>query len=391
MLKTVIAHSLELDTSDAIEDVIRQSQEQLKDDNPQAGLLFAGIDHDHSLILKRIKEEYPEIQLIGGTTGGELSSVHGVTNESIVLALFCSDDLYFKTGLAERISEDTVNNLENTVERAKSDFNRNIRLCITFPSSIPLIDGVCTPSNSDEVMSGLISGLGDSVQVVGGCSFGNYEKGDFQFYNFGVYTDSAPFLFISGSLLSSIGVDNGYRPIGKKNRVTHSDKNKIFKIGDQSALAFYEHYLGKSDVQGITEFPLAVFDSSEDHYVLRGAMSIDEKQGSILFSGNVPEGLTVQLSHTTRDQLLESVHNSVNSALSRYPGSKPSAVLCFSCGGRNWMLGTRVKEEYEVLKKYLPDLPVAGFYAAGEIGLLGNVKDYFIHNYSFVSLLMGTE
>jgi len=391
MLKTAIAHSIELDTADAIEDVIRQTQEQLKDDNPQAGLLFAGIDHDHSLILKRIKEEYPEIQLIGGTTGGEISSVHGVTRDSIVLTLFCSDTLHFKAGFAEMISEDPVKKLKKAIEFTKSGFNRNINLCIATPSVIPLVDGSYKLMNSDDVLQGMKQGLGNRIPVVGGCSVGPLDQGDFQFYNFQVYTDSAPFLLISGPLLFSFGVENGFRPIGNKTKVTRSIKNTVFEIGDKSVLDFYRHYLGKSDIYGISETPLAVYENDEEYYVLRAGMYLDENRGSISFSGNVPEGATVQLTHATRDQVVESVHKSVNSALTKYPGSKPSVVLCFSCGGRNWILGTRTKEEYEVLKNYLPDLPVAGFYAAGEIGLSGKEKKCLIQNGSFVCLLMGLE
>ncbi|NJR66826.1 MAG: translation initiation factor IF-1 [Leptolyngbyaceae cyanobacterium CRU_2_3] len=42
---------------------------------PQAGILFAAIDFDHELILRRIQQAFPGIALIGGTTNGEISSV----------------------------------------------------------------------------------------------------------------------------------------------------------------------------------------------------------------------------------------------------------------------------------------------------------------------------
>jgi len=391
MLKTTVSHSLELDSKDAIEDVLEQCKEQLGDLTPRAGLLSAGSNHNHSFFLSSIKEVYPEIELIGGTSLGELSFVHGVTNDSIVLTLFCSDDLHFKAGLAEKISEDPFNHLKNAVELTKSGFNHNIDLCITTPSAMPLIDGSYRLINSDDTLQGMKQGLGDKIPVVGGCSVGPLDQGDFQFYNFQVYKDSAPFLLISGPLLFSIGVENGFVPIGNKTKVTHAEKNIVYKIGDKSPLDFYEHYLGKSDIIGISEYALAVYENDEDHFVLRSGMYLDESRGSISFSGNVPEGATVQLTHAIRDNLIESVHKSVNSAITNYPGLKPSVALCFSCGGRNWILGTRTKEEYEVLKTYLPDLPVAGFYAAGEIGLTGIEKNCLIHTASFVCVLIGTE
>ena len=100
MLKVAIAHSIELDSQVAIHEVLDQSHEQLGDLKPQAGILLVGIDHNHTLILDRINKVYPEIELIGCTTDGELSSVHGYTDDSITLMLLCSDKLSFKAGVA---------------------------------------------------------------------------------------------------------------------------------------------------------------------------------------------------------------------------------------------------------------------------------------------------
>ena len=46
MFKVVIAHSEDIDTEDVIEDLLDQVREDLGDDQPKAGLLFACVDHD---------------------------------------------------------------------------------------------------------------------------------------------------------------------------------------------------------------------------------------------------------------------------------------------------------------------------------------------------------
>ena len=89
MLKVAIAHSLEIDSSDAIKEVLEQCHEQLGDLIPQAGIFYTGIDHDFKLILDKINEMYPGIELIGCTTDGELSSVHGFSDDSVTLFLIC--------------------------------------------------------------------------------------------------------------------------------------------------------------------------------------------------------------------------------------------------------------------------------------------------------------
>jgi len=391
MLKVAIAHSLDLDSKEAIEDVLSQCSEQLGDLKPQAALLFTHNDSDFQLILDRINETYPGIELIGGTTAGEISSVHGVVDDSIVLTLFYSDELNFKAGIAEKISEDPLMKLKNAAEAIKSDLNKNPNICIVIPSNSTLIDGTFTIINTEDVLRGLKSSLGETFSIFGGCAANLKYTGDHQFYNNNAYVDSAALLLISGPLKFSYGIESGWTPIGKRTKITHAEKNIVFKIGDQSALNFYKHYLGESDFMGVTEYGLAIFDKDEESFYLRGALTFDEEQGYISFGSSIPEGAIVQLTHTTRDNIIDAVKKSVNSAVIEYPGSNPSIALCFSCAARKWVLGTRVEEEYQVLQRDFPDLPVVGFYSGGEIGPIGIGKPIGVHNYTFVCLLMGVD
>ena len=59
MFKVAVAHSLELDSVDAVTEVLEQCREQLGNLNPQAGIMFAGIDHDFALILNEINRVNP--------------------------------------------------------------------------------------------------------------------------------------------------------------------------------------------------------------------------------------------------------------------------------------------------------------------------------------------
>ena len=391
MFKVAIAHSIELDSQDAIKEVLEQCHEQLGDLKPQAGILFTGIDHNHSLILNRINKMYPNIELIGCTTGGEISSVNGFAEDSIVLTLFCSDELYFKAGVADRVSEDPVAKIKKAVEATKSRMDQEPDLCIVTPNV--LVAGSEGPIgvNIDEVVVGLKQSLGETFPIFGGCATNPTWQDGHQFYNNKVFTDAAPFLFISGPLLFSLGVESGWMPIGKKIKVTHAENTVIFKIGDQSALEFYKHYLGEFDFEGVIEYPLAIFEKDEDNFRLRAPGLFDTEKGSLSFTGVIREGTTVQLTHTTRDKVIKAVEESVKSAVAEYPGSNPAIALCFTCIARKIVLGSRVEEEYQVLKKQFPDLPVAGFYTGGEITPLGRDKPSRLHNETFVSLLLGVE
>ena len=189
----------------------------------------------------------------------------------------------------------------------------------------------------------------------------------------------------------SLGVESGWMPIGKKTTITRADKNLIYQIGDLTALNFYKHYLGEFDFMGVVEYPLAIFEKEEDSFYLMAPTLFDAEKGCMIFQTPVPEGSTVQLAHTTRDSAIEAVKDSVGRAMSEYPGSRPSIALCFTCMARKLVLGTRVQEEYQVLKTNFPDLPVAGFYTGGEIGPLSRGKPARHHNETFLTLLLGVE
>lgn len=93
MFKAVVGHSNDPDSLSAVEEVLQQYTNSLAGDIPKAGIIFAAIDFEHSLILQQIHQPFPGIELIGGTTDGEISSVLEFQQDSITLMLFCSDEV----------------------------------------------------------------------------------------------------------------------------------------------------------------------------------------------------------------------------------------------------------------------------------------------------------
>jgi hypothetical protein len=106
MFKVAVGHSNDPDSLEAINETIEQCQQSLDGEIPQAGILFAAIDFEHSLILQRINETFPNIELIGGTTDGEVSSVLEFQQDSITLMLFCSDEIEIRASIGRNVSED---------------------------------------------------------------------------------------------------------------------------------------------------------------------------------------------------------------------------------------------------------------------------------------------
>ena len=143
-------------------------------------------------------------------------------------------------------------------------------------------------------------------------------------------------------------------------------------------------------ISGLGSYPLAVYEQGLNRFYLRVAKTADPDTGTITFLGEIPEGAEVQVTQAVRDQVLDGVDKSVESALAGYAGESPSIALMFSCTGRKLTLGTKTREEISRAGDIF-DIPISmsGFYTFGEIGPASEHTRARYHNTTFVSLLLG--
>ena len=386
MLKFAVGHSNDPDSQSAISEVLEQIRVTLTGLSPKAGILFAAIDFDHALVLHRIAEVFPEIELIGGTTDGEMSSVLGFEQDSLTLMVFCSDNITISAGIGHGVSKDAIAASQSAVQQAGIAHKEEIQFCISLPESLTT-SGVV-------ILDSLKQALGKQVPIFGGLTADQWRSQQtYQFFQTEVCSDSVPILLFSGPILFSHGVASGWQPIGKPGRVTKAENNVVYEIDDQPALAFYHRYLGA--LPPSSEYPLALFDAESDSHYMRAPSGIyDPTIGSITFFGDVPPQSVVQIAETTHNEILSASKLSTLQALENYPGQAPAAALFFSCASRRQILGSLTREEYEQAQHCLSEslrqpLPSCGFYTNGEIAPLQQKGATYFHNETFITLLLG--
>ena len=384
MFKAHIGHSEDPDSRSAIEEVLQQCRQSLFADIPQAGILFAALDFDHAFILDRIQEAFPGIELVGCTTNGEMSSVLGFREDSLILMVFCSDQITIRAGLGRELS----NNIDAAVQEAITTATFGIlalpQLCLTFPEGIG-IDGV-------SIIRTLQQRLGMQVPVFGGTSADNLTvQKSYQFFQGEVISDAITVLLFFGNICYSHGTDSGWKPIGKKSKVTKVDGCVVYEIDGKSALKFYQQHLGEAGCNHeYISYPLAIFSEDSSDFYLRTPGTHDEQLGSVTFLSNIPANATVQMTEISREGILDATSQSLKRAIQNYPGQSPAAALLISCAARRMLLGTRAKEEYEIFKAHLSqDIPCGGFYSFGEISPLQTLEKSQFHNQTFITLLLG--
>ncbi|MBW4692964.1 MAG: FIST C-terminal domain-containing protein [Lyngbya sp. HA4199-MV5] len=385
MFKVAVGHSNDPDSLVAANELLEQCRVALAGDLPQAGILFAAIDFDHALILHRIQEAFPGITLIGGTTNGELSSVLKFQQDSLTLMVFASDDVEIYAGLGRDVSTDPIAAAYQAVAAAKAKATHSPQLCLTFPDSLTA-SGVL-------VLDGLKQALG-TVPIVGGMTADDYTfKKTHQFFQTDVLVDSVPVLLFSGHLLFSHGVASGWNPIGKRSQITKVEGNTVYEIDGQRALDFYQHYLGADTFTSqFAIHALAIFEPQGERFYMRAPSGYDSETGSVSFLADIPEHAIVQMTNTSRDEILAASEASLQEAIEHYPGTEPAAALLISCAARRRILGTRTNEEYQLVESAIPKaIPSCGFYTYGEIAPLENHRQTWFHNKTFVSLLLGSR
>lgn len=376
-MQIVVRHSLDPDTGYATEELLDLPAGL----RPQAGILWAAIDHDHPRMLAAIQQKFPGLALIGCTTDGEISSNEGFGEGSATLILFASDRVRFAAGVGRNLQADPAAAAREAIAQINCSCNEPIRLCIITPESLT--------TGANAILGGLHAALAPGIPVLGGTASDQWRFNQtYQFFGGERLTDALPVLALAGDVAYSHGVASGWRPIGDRKPVTRCAQHVVYQIGSMSAVAYYQHYLGPHPPAG--EYPLAVFDERSGQTYLRAPLTYDPEVGSVSFAGEIPEGAQVQLTSATRDDIIAATRASLAQATCNYKGSSPDAALVFSCAARKQILGTRTGEEALLIRGDLrPDLPTCGFYAYGEFAPLAPGQPSRFHNETIVTLLLG--
>jgi small ligand-binding sensory domain FIST len=114
-------------------------------------------------------------------------------------------------------------------------------------------------------------------------------------------------------------------------------------------------------------------------FLVRNLVGADQTTGAVAIGDVVQEGQTVQFHLRDAKSASEDLHLLLAADRSRHPNA-PLGALVFSCCGRGQGLFGRPHHDSGVLTERLGQIPVAGFFAQGEIGPVGGRN--FLHGYT---------
>lgn len=380
----VICHSLELDTELAAKELIQQARVQLEQVQPQAGILYLGIDYEHQTMVDEIMAEWPHLQLVGCSTDGELSSLLGYEEDSAVLLLLGSNTCQMVSGYVDNRAKDLKNVTENALQEAIHQMGDTPKLCILLSDVLRI--------NGELIMQAITEVTDQVFPVFGGISADRWQfEETHQICNHYVSSDISPFLLISGPFDFSWGMNSGWEPFGEMGTITKAASNVVYEIDNQPAIAFYQKILGDA-AKPTLELPIAIHDAEGQYKYLRTSFENSTlENGAVTYLGNIPEQSKVRITMVSRESILSGVSSALTTAMERFPqDNNPALVLCFSCSARRVLLGTRTKEEYLLTREAIgSDIPLVGFYTYGEFCPNDQNTEGMFHNETFVVVLLG--
>ena len=262
------------------------------------------------------------------------------------------------------------------------------------PAFILLADPFSTPV--DEVLAVLADRCPGSA-AIGGLAGGGHDVGENRLIlNDEVYDGGLVGVALSGRIAVRMVVSQGCRPIGEPYVVTKAEQNVIHELGGVPALdrlqTLFESLGG--DERRIAQRALhlgIVIDEHRDRFergdfLVRNLIGADRGSGSVAIGDQVQEGQTVQFH--LRDAQSASEDLNLLLAADRSIHQAPLGALLFCCCGRGRGLFGRPHHDITAVREREGDVPIAGFFAQGEIGPVGGGN--FLHGYT-ASLALFSE
>lgn len=229
--------------------------------------------------------------------------------------------------------------------------------------------------NGSELVRGLVKHLPSQVAVTGGLA------GDgARFEQTLVFLDDTPeegkiaiLGFYGTRLKVGYGSLGGWDPFGLERLITRSKGNVLYELDEQSALALYKKYLGEyaADLpaSGLL-FPLSLRakEGTSATGLVRTILSVNEKDQSMTFAGDVPEGAFARFMKANFERLIDGAIGAAQASYQVIGSSSPDLAILISCVGRKLVLRQRTEEEVEGVRDILGERTVlTGFYSYGEI------------------------
>ena len=228
------------------------------------------------------------------------------------------------------------------------------------------------------------------VPVLGGMASGGHRAGENRlFHNSREVKHGAVGVTLRGGPRVRSVVSQGCRPIGKNYVVTRAEENVILALGGAPPMQRLRELfdtLSERDAELVRlglHLGLVMNEYKETFergdFLISNVMGADPASGSISIGSPVRAGQTVRF-HVRDAETADEDSTSLLEADRAAAGSRAEAALLFSCNGRGTRLFPNPHHDASAIQKIDGPLPLAGFFAQGELGPIGGRN--YLHGFT---------
>jgi small ligand-binding sensory domain FIST len=222
-----------------------------------------------------------------------------------------------------------------------------------------------TPTLIAQLSQGLEGGF-----LVGGLSSGD-DQGLLQIAD-EVTSGGLSGVLFSGGVPLVAGLTQGCSLLGSRHEITATEGNILVRLDGRPALDVLKEDIGPELARNLPRLggylfaALPIVGSDTGDYLVRNLLGIDPDSGMLAIGDQLQEGTFLQFARRDLDTAIQDLVRMLRDVKSRLAGP-PLGALYFSCLGRGRNLFGEDSAELQRLRAELGDLPLAGFYANGEI------------------------
>jgi small ligand-binding sensory domain FIST len=185
-------------------------------------------------------------------------------------------------------------------------------------------------------------------------------------------------------------VAQGCRPVGDAYIITQAEGNMILELGGRPPLTRLREMA--AELPGRDQELLAqgvllgvVIDEyraepSQGDFLVRGVIGADPDSGVIAVGDEIQVGQTVQFHVRDAASADEDLRRALERGSAALGGHRPAGALLFTCNGRGSRMFSEPDHDAGLITTMLGDVPLAGFFCAGELGPVGGQN--FLHTFT---------
>ncbi len=371
------------DTERAVEEVLGQVQAEFSG-RPDLAVAFLSPDHQDAAdgIAAKLYERLG-VRCLLGCTGEAIVCNDREVEEGPALSLWIG-------GWSQKVEMETFRlSLEQTPDGysllgwpdrlLQVDPAHSSVLLLADPFTFP-IDAFLSHMNENHpqlrVMGGMASGArrSDQTRIL---------------LNERAHADGAVGVLLEGPIAIRSIVSQGCRPIGRHMVITKAHDNFIDELGGEPPLNRLRELWDQLSPHDQDLFQRGLHvgrvineyqgEFQRGDFLVRNVMGLDRESGALAITERVRVGQTVQF-HVrdafTADEDLRALLQMDVSAHEQ----PPAGALMFTCNGRGTRLFEQPHHDAQALQAEVGHIPLAGFFAQGELGPVGGQN--FIHGFT---------